>query len=146
MHGADRFSRLIACPARSACRELDDRSIGIADIQAREIMPVERSVDRDAQVGKAALPAKKVVVVGDVKREVMSAANPWRASRGIRPLEERHERSGLCTLVSEVEMVCGRSVEVDRPFYKSKAQHPCVEISGALGRLADDRDVMNGKN
>src|SRR4029078_1654334 len=143
MSCSDRFRRFVPRPARTSGSELDNGSVRVADVKTGEIVSVERALDRNSQVYKSPLPAKKIVIVLHVKREVMSAANSRRSARSIRPLEKSHERSGLCQLVSKVEMVCSWRVEVDGALDEPQSKDSRVEVGGSLRRLADDRDVMD---
>ena len=71
--------------------------------------------------------------------------HPGAGATLLRPadLEEREDAPGAAGLVAEVQVVHVRRVEVDRRLDQPKAQHPGVEVDGALCVRADRGHVVD---
>ena len=54
---AEPIRRLVSRPTRPSGGDLDDRAVGVGEVDRREVVAVERAADRDAEVGQPPLPS-----------------------------------------------------------------------------------------
>ncbi len=85
---SERVGGFIASPSRPTRRDLDNRSVRIPDVEAREIVPVERTVYRNSEIDQPTFPHEQAIIVCDMQCKMMGAPDSGCATGRIRPFEE----------------------------------------------------------